>query len=84
MKTKFENENGQQENEGGLKRSGKLAALYSAGAIMFMSLAVVLLLLGHDTARCLVPVGLGMVTAGLLIQSRRNETKGEKEDEKRD
>lgn len=82
MKMKLEN--GQQENESGLKKSGKLVTLCSAGAIMFMSLTVVLLLLGHDTARCLVPIGLCMVTAGLLIQSRRNETKGEKEDEKRD
>lgn len=78
MKMKFEN--GQQGNEGRLKKS---VALCSAGAIMLMSLAVVLLLLGHDTARFLVPVGLGMVTASLLIQSRRNEMKGEKEDEKR-
>lgn len=74
MRTKFENENG-------LKKSRKLAALCSAGSILFLSLSVVLLLLGHDTARYLVPIGLGMVTAGLLI---RNDTKGEQENEKRD
>lgn len=82
MKMKLEN--GQQGNESGLKKSGTPVALCSAGAIMLMSLTVVLMLLGRDTARCLVPVGSGMVTAGLLIQSRRNEMKGEKEDEKRD
>lgn len=79
MKTKFEN--GLQGNEGGLKKSGKLAVLYFMGTIMFMSLTVVLLLLGHDTARFLVPVGLGMTTAGLMI--RADGMKGEKEDEKR-
>ena len=77
MKTKFENEHGR-------NKGGKLAVLYFTRTIMFMSLTVVLLLLGHDTARCLVPIGLGMVTAGLLIQNRRNETKGETEDEKCD
>lgn len=67
MKAKLEN--GQRENAGGLKKSGRLAVLCSAGAIVLMSLAVVLLLLGHDEARCLVPVGLGMVTAGLSIRA---------------
>ncbi|MDE7233468.1 MAG: hypothetical protein K2N29_00215 [Ruminiclostridium sp.] len=79
MKTKFEN--GQQGNEGRLKKSGRFAVLCSAGSIVLMSLAVVLLLLGHDTARFLVPVGLGMTTAGLMI--RADGMKGEKEDEKR-
>lgn len=80
MKKKSKNENGRREN-------GGIWAVCFTAAILILSLVALFSVLGNEVAKSLTPagvsVGMCMIAVGSSLRSRQNETKGEKEDEKR-